>query len=210
MTTEENNDAGDAEGHLNKEPAIRPLDMFLLGLVKGGLITPYDWQSKAKVSLGASLPAVKRLLNAGLLKKLSKGPRGRHEFCLTPEGRDAVLPRNLDRYLGDALDDPPGDLESAIRLACLATMIDDIKGAKKFLLEAADAHQRRVRVARKRAANKMPFRSKLGGLYSAVLAQCEARQAAAMVDKLDALRGDWDKTAKSILKMWQEERKNGR
>jgi DNA-binding PadR family transcriptional regulator len=195
---------------LQDAPAIRTLDMFLLGLVKGGLITPYDWQSKARVSLGASLPAVKRLLKAGLLKELAKGPRGRHEFGLTPEGRDAVSPRNLDRYIGDALDEPPGDLESAIRLACLATIIDDIKRAKEFLLEAADAHQRRVRVARKRAANKVPFRSKLGGLYSAVLAQCEEKQTAAIVSKLDALRRDWDKTAKDILQMWQEERKSGR
>ena len=191
-------------------PAIRALDMFLLGLVKEGLITPYDWQARARISLGASLPATKRLLKSGLLKELAKGPRGRHEFGLTPEGRDAMLPGNLDRYLGDALDDPPGDLESAVRLACLATVINDVKGAKQFLLEAADAHQRRARDAKKRAANKVPFRSKLGGLYSAVLAQCEEKQSAAIVDKLDALRDEWDKTAKDILQMWQEERKSGR
>lgn len=191
-------------------PAIRALDMFLLGLVKEGLITPYDWQARARISLGASLPATKRLLKSGLLKELAKGPRGRHEFGLTPEGRDAMLPGNLDRYLGDALDDPPGDLESAVRLACLATVIDNVKGAKQFLLEAADAHQRRARDAKKRAANKVPFRSKLGGLYSAVLAQCEEKQSAAIVDKLDALRDEWDKTAKDILQMWQEERKSGR
>jgi len=191
-------------------PAIRALDMFLLGLVKEGLITPYDWQARARISLGASLPAVKRLLNAGLLKRVAKGPRGRHEFGLTPEGRDAMLPRNLNRYIEDALDDPPGDLESAVRLACLATVIKDVKGAKQFLLEAADAHQRRARDAKKRAANKVPFRSKLGGLYSAVLAQCEEKQSAAMVDKLDTLRNEWDKIAKDILQMWQEERKSGR
>jgi DNA-binding PadR family transcriptional regulator len=193
-----------------KTSETRPLDMFLLGLVYEGLITPYDWQAKARISLGASLPAVKRLLKDGLLEKAAEGPRGRHEFRLTPEGRDAISRRNLKRYIGDALNDPPGDLESAIRLACLATMIDDIKGAENFLLEAADAHHRRARAAKKRAANKVPFRSKLGGLYSAVLAQCEAKQAAAIVDKLDALRDEWDKTAKEILHMWQQEPKSGR
>jgi len=191
-------------------PAIRALDMFLLGLVKEGLITPYDWQARARISLGASLPATKRLLKAGFLKELAKGPRGRHEFGLTSEGRDAMLPGTLDRYLGDALEDPPGDLESAVRLACLATANNDIKGAKQFLREAADAHQRRARVAKKRAANKVPFRSKLGGLYSAVLAQCEEKQLAAMVDKLAALGDKWDKAAKDILQMGQEEHKSGR
>lgn len=190
--------------------AVRPLEMFLLGLVKGGLITPYDWQAKARISLGASLPAVKRLLKAGLLEKVKNGPRGRHEFGLTPEGRGAMSRRSLDRYIGKALDDPPGDLESAVRLACLATMIDDIKGAEKLLLEAANAHERRARAAKKRAASKDAFRSKLGGLYSAVLAQCEENQAWATVDKLDALRKEWVKTVKEILQLWQEERRGAR
>jgi DNA-binding PadR family transcriptional regulator len=207
---------GIAAGNDNSEarnqnaPAVRPLEMFLLGLVKGGLITAYDWQAKARISLGASLPAVKRLLKAGLLEEVKEGPRGRREFGLTAEGRDKVSWRNLDRYLGKALDDPPGDLESAVRLACLATIIDDVKGAEKFLLEAADAHQRRARAAKKRAASKDAFRSKLGGLYSAVLAQCEEKQARATMDKLDALRKEWVKTVKDILQLWQEERRGTR
>ena len=192
-----------------KAPAMRPLDMFLLGLVKEGLITPYDWHAKAQVSLGASLPAAKRLLNSGLLKKVAKGPRGRHEFGLSAEGRAAVSRRNLVSYIKDVWDDPPGDLESAVRIACLATVVDDIKGAEHFLREAADAHQRRARAAKKRAAREVQFRSKLGGLYSAVLAQCEQRQAAAVMEKLDVLGKEWDKTAKDILQLWQEERRGG-
>ncbi len=73
-----------------KQTTLRPLEMFLLGLVRGGLITPYDWQAKGRVSLGASLPAARRLVKAGLLRKVKEGPHGRHEFGLTENGRRRI------------------------------------------------------------------------------------------------------------------------
>ena len=141
----------DSAPRREKAPAIRPLDMFLLGLVKGGLITSYDWQSKAKTSLGASLPAIRRLLRAGLLRKAGEGPRGRHEFALTLKGRDEL--DNLYRYVDDSIDQSFGDLESVLRLACLATIIDDAGTAKSLLLEARDTHRGRARLAEKRATS---------------------------------------------------------
>jgi hypothetical protein len=194
----------DSEPRRKKAPDIRPLDMFLLGLVKGGLITPYDWQSRARTSLGASLPAVRRPLDAGLLRKAAKGPRGRHEFALTSKGQDCL--EKLRSYVQDALDEPRGDLESVLRLACLASVIGDTRMAKKLLSEARDTHRRRAGIAKKRTISDVPFRSRLAGLYSKVLARCEAAQETAMADQLELLARLWDTATKEILQLWQDER----
>jgi len=198
----------DSEPRPKKADAIRPLDLFLLGLVRGGLVTPYDWKSRARTSLGASLPAVRRLLDAGLLKKAAKGPRGRHEFALTAKGEDAV--RNLARYVEGALDQSPGDLESVVRLACLATIIGDTGTAKKLLVEATNAHRQRARSAKRRPAGTTPLRSRLGALYSTVLADCEAAEEAATAEKLESLRRRWDKVAEEVLQQWRDERRTRR
>ena len=51
---------------------LRTLDLFLLTLVRDGIKTPYEWQARASVSLGASLPAVKRLLEGRLVTEAEK------------------------------------------------------------------------------------------------------------------------------------------
>ena len=43
------------------------LEIFLLALVQADVRTPYDMMSKAGVSLGSSLPALNRLVAAGLV-----------------------------------------------------------------------------------------------------------------------------------------------
>jgi hypothetical protein len=186
-----------------KATPLRPLEMFLLGLVKGGLITPYDWQARGRVSLGASLPASRRLLAAGLLKKVAKGPRGRHEFGLTDKGRDEL--DRLDRYLDDASDQPLGDLESVVRLACLAVIVRKPRTAKKLLREGSDEHRHRARLARKRATNRVPFKSRLGGLYSILLAQCEAEQETSIANQLERLHETWNSLTQDILELWDED-----
>ncbi len=198
----------DSAPRRKKAPAIRPLDMFLLGLVRGGLITPYDWQARARTSLGASLPAIRRLVGAGLLRKAVNGPRGRHEFALTAKGEDEL--DNVNRYVEDAIDQSYGDLESVLRLACLATIKNKSDVAKKLLLEARDTHRGRARLAKKQTSNAIPFKSRLGGLYSMVLAHCEAAQEAALADQLESLRRRWDTVAEETLQLWRDERRTRR
>jgi hypothetical protein len=147
------------------------------------------------------------LLDAGLLRKAAKGPRGRHEFALTSKGEEEANKLNLNRYVEDALDQPPGDLESVLRLACLATVADNPGIARELLLEARDAHRRRARLAKKRANGTDPLRSVLGGLYSKALAQCEAKQEAAVADELESLRRRWDSVTKEIIQLWADARK---
>ncbi len=94
------------------------LDMLILGLVDAGVNTPYTWQVQAGLSLGATLPAVRRLLAQNLLSEAAAGPRGRREFTITRNGRSEL--RKVDRYLEAAMLDPIGDLESVPRLFYLA------------------------------------------------------------------------------------------
>jgi DNA-binding PadR family transcriptional regulator len=189
-----------------KRTTLRPLEMFLLELVRGGLITPYDWQAKGRVSLGASLPAARRLVKEGLLRKVKKGPHGRHEFGLTDKSWDEL--DDLERYVKDASDQPFGDLESVVRLACLAMMLNKTGIAKKLLLEASEEHRHRARLARKRAASRAAFKSRLGGLYSMVLARCEAEQEICIANQLERLHRDWDSLTQEILELWEPEDKD--
>jgi DNA-binding PadR family transcriptional regulator len=183
---------------------IRPLDMYLLGLVRGGLITPYDWQSKGRVSLGASLPAVKRLLKAGLLKRPRLGPHDRHEHALTNKGEDELA--RLSGYVRRAQDEAPKNLESVVRLACLASVARRAATAKKLLLEAADYHHKRARAAEKRKISN-PVRSGLGELCSIALSDCEAAQEAALAKELESLARRWDKKSEEIFDYWRQDRK---
>src|SRR5450755_801632 len=66
------------------------LDHFILSQLERGLETPYDLMRRAGVSLGASVPALRRLSAAGLVKKgkeTSDSNRPRHVYKLTADGR---------------------------------------------------------------------------------------------------------------------------
>ena len=204
MPTTKNN----SESRRRKLEDIRPLDMFLLGLVRGGLKTPYDWQARARVSLGASLPAVRRLLDRDLIKKRVRGPRGRHEFSLTPLGDDEL--NNLKFYVEDALDRKIGDLETVLRLACLATVIGKNEVAKELFSGAVKEHRTRARLARSRAVIPESVESGLGSLYSTALTRCETEQEYAIADELESLKRNWDEESKKIFDLWSHQRKTRR
>ncbi len=149
---------------------MRPLDLFLLTLVRDGLRTPYEWQARAGVSLGASLPAVKRLLEDGLATE-ANGSRGRREFRSTRSGRQAL--QHIDLNLEQALDEGPRGLESVLRLACIAISESKIEIAKKLVVQAAQEHAKRSRLAGRRASRPLK-KSSAAELYTAALAHCEA------------------------------------
>ena len=114
---------------------------------------------------------------------------------------------DLRRYVKDASDQPFGDLESVVRLACLAMMLNKTRTAKKLLLEASEEHRHRARLARKRAASRAAFKSRLGGLYSMVLARCEAEQEICIANQLKRLHRDWDSLTQEILELWEPKTK---
>jgi DNA-binding PadR family transcriptional regulator len=67
------------------------LDLFVLSLFDRGLETPYDLQRQAGVSLGSSVPALRRLEAAGFIKKrkaIAASKRPRHSYQLSTAGRN--------------------------------------------------------------------------------------------------------------------------
>jgi DNA-binding PadR family transcriptional regulator len=107
------------------------LEVFILVLISQGLTTTYALQS---LSLGASVPALKRLQDAGLVSKKIVGRR--HEFSLTRLGKVAMS----DWKIGKARF--PTDLDDVLRTAFLAGLMRDRSGATNILHQAAKARRR--------------------------------------------------------------------
>jgi DNA-binding PadR family transcriptional regulator len=66
------------------------LDLFILSLLDRGLETPYDLQRQGGLSLGSTVPALRRLAVAGLIRKreaAGTSKRPRHNYQLSALGR---------------------------------------------------------------------------------------------------------------------------
>ncbi len=165
---------------------ITTLDLFVLMLIRDGVSTPYDMQVRANISTGATLPSIRRLLSNGLIKEAKKGPRGRREFSLTPSGRREVqsVARSLDT-------EAPGDLESVLRLACMAVVDGKPASARELLLQAAAQYAQRSRRAKKSTLALQSERPTLAGLYAAALAHCDEKRHDATRKSLESLIIVW-------------------
>lgn len=117
------------------------LDLFILSLLDRGLETPYDLQRQGGLSLGSTVPALRRLESAGLVKKkasVALSKRRPHWFQVSAEGRK--LARR--GWIPLLKDQPPGDFEAILRLADMAQHYRARPGDIVTFLEAA-ASQRR-------------------------------------------------------------------
>src|SRR6478609_3420031 len=93
------------------------LEYFILTLLQTGISTPYDLMSKAGISLGSSIPVLRRLLKRKLVIRSEHGTRGARRFIVLHSGRTI-----LKEELAAQLKAHPTDLESMLRLACVAWM----------------------------------------------------------------------------------------
>jgi len=112
----------------------RDLDLFVLALIDRGLTTPYALQQGAGLSPGATIPALRRLLEAKVVVQGGSGPRGRVEHKITADGR-----RHLKNGWREVLaDGPSGDLEADLRVALLVLCLGgDRRLAIGFLRQSA-------------------------------------------------------------------------
>jgi len=109
------------------------LDLFVLALVDGGVSTPYALQMSAGLSPGASIPALQRLTEAGLVLQGKPGSRGRTEHRVTPAGKK-LLKTGWRSLIEEG---PSGDLDSDLRVALLALAGGERRLAKGFLERSA-------------------------------------------------------------------------
>jgi len=92
------------------------LDAFVLALIDSGISTPYELQKMASLSPGATIPALERLLEGGLVSQGKAGVRDRAAYKTTAAGRRWL--KSAWRSLID--DGPRGDLDADLRVALLA------------------------------------------------------------------------------------------
>jgi hypothetical protein len=170
------------------------LDMLLLILVDEGLNTPYRWQKESGISLGASLPAVRRLLARHLVSEAPTGPRLRREFAITRTGRSEL--KHLDQYLDSAPSEPIGDLESVLRLFSIAVYGGRQDVARRLLQDAAAEYDRRVARAQKRAAESAE-QTGTAAFYMATTSHCEANRLQTMASGLRFLLSHFGKVRPS-------------
>jgi DNA-binding PadR family transcriptional regulator len=93
------------------------LDLYILSMIDRGCQTPYHLHREGGLSLGASSPALARLLKAKLVARLEEenaNRRPRHQYTLTAQGR-RMARTGWQPYLSGAR--PPNDLDSVLRIA---------------------------------------------------------------------------------------------
>ena len=121
------------------------LDLFVLSMLDRGCQTPYDLQRQAGLSLGGTVPALRRLIKAGLLTCVDDETgtkRPRHHYRLTALGKERAR-KGWKEYLSGAK--IPADLDSILRLADLAAHYRAPKiQIATFLKQAAQTRQRLV------------------------------------------------------------------
>ena len=169
------------------------LDLLILFLVHRGTNTPYLLRSRARISLGASLPALDRLSHWGLIKESKPGPRGRREFALTLHGLSAMT--FLDDELQVAVAEPRPDLESVMRLVACAIVKGRKNAAVRLLKSAAGKYQKRSATLNSTLPDAKSD-AELPELYTALIARCEASRLRAYASTLRALASHYGKDRK--------------
>jgi DNA-binding PadR family transcriptional regulator len=95
------------------------LDLFILSLLDRGLETSYDLHIHGGLSLGSTIPALRRLETAGLIRKkdpVGSSKRPRHWFQLSATGRKLAR----GGWISLLKDQPPSDFDAILRLADIA------------------------------------------------------------------------------------------
>ena len=110
------------------------LDLFVLALIESGLFTPYELKTAAGLSPGATIPALRRLLQEDLVVQGKSGARGRTDHTITAAGR-----KRLKRGWQELIDEgPSGDLDADLRVALLAVWVGgNRRAAAEFLRQSA-------------------------------------------------------------------------
>lgn len=117
---------------------LTSLELLILALIDRGIATAYDLQARAGLSVGATLPALRRLEKTKLISRGEIGQRGRQQFTMTQKGRRALesWPHLLEEPVAR-------DLDNILRTAALAIIVgDDRQRAAAYLRNAAEARKR--------------------------------------------------------------------
>ena len=161
------------------------LDLFLLSMLDRGAQSPYELQRMAGVSLGASVPSLRRLTASKLVTReegTAASNRPRHEYKLTPAGKQAAR-TGWKVYFQEA--STGLDLDSLLRIVDMASHYRaEKKTIKSFLKQAAVA---RALMADKAGLTEKGYASPNMAAYMRMRASCDAIRLRAESDALSSL-----------------------
>jgi DNA-binding PadR family transcriptional regulator len=123
---------------------VTSLQLLLLALISEGVATPYDLYRRANISVGASLPALEKLLADGFLKKGRPLSRGRMQYETTTKGKSIL--RSWPKIREAAMNEGTRDIEVLMRFATLAWTGNKKRVAFELLRAAANARGHDVMV----------------------------------------------------------------
>jgi DNA-binding PadR family transcriptional regulator len=113
------------------------LRAFVIALLLEGVSTPYELQSLAGLSPGATIPILQSLVEDGHAKAGKPGTRGRVAYVVTSKGKkwlEAVWPSLLQ-------EGPSGDLDSDLRVFLIAVRVGKDRALAEAFLRNAIAHR---------------------------------------------------------------------
>jgi DNA-binding PadR family transcriptional regulator len=164
------------------------LDVFVLSLLDRGLETPYDLHRQGGLSLGASTPALQRLVKAGLIERAEGEParnRPRHEYRLTPSGKQSA--RSVwKQFLDDA---PPSDLDSLLRVVDMAAHYRADK--RKIFSFLSRAIARKSQLAQHAGLSFSATQKGDRASYTAMRLHCDSTRLLAEADTLAKISGQF-------------------
>lgn len=162
---------------------LHTLDLFILALIADRSDTPYRWQRNAALSTGATLPAVRRLIDGKLVREERAGPRNRRQFSLPQRGRAEL--RNLGERLEAALRDDIRDFEALLRLVSLAAADGKRDLAINLLKQAASDRKRSLPYQLNILPDPLPTTA--AAFYSVAIAQYEHGKHQAAIRCIESL-----------------------
>jgi DNA-binding PadR family transcriptional regulator len=110
----------------------------VIALLLEGVSTPYELQSLAGLSPGATIPILQSLVEDGHVRAGKPGARGRMAYIATRKGKkwlEEVWPSLLQ-------DGPSGDLDSDLRVFLIAIRVGEDRARAEAFLRSGLAHRR--------------------------------------------------------------------
>ena len=166
------------------------LDLYILAKLDQGLQTPYDLQRHAGLSLGATVPAMRRLVREKLVSRaegLTATRRPKHAYNLTKTGKEKAE-KGWKEYVQKNV--PPADLDALLRLVDVALQYGAKKSRLSDLLRAAA--KQKLDLASQIAAG-------IGGIPGAPLSY-RAMRAQVEIERLQAEQGALTAVADTIVR----------
>jgi DNA-binding PadR family transcriptional regulator len=120
--------------HKPDRPASN-LELFILAMIEQGVSTPYELQSTAGISVGASIPALRRLEKHGYVRRAEASARRKQPFTITAAGSKWLK----SRWKACVSGAPPLEMDGLLRVAFLAWIQADKARAVRVLKNAARA-----------------------------------------------------------------------